>query len=306
MRPIFALLLLFALATFAPPRLYAPPAAPTAVWMTFTSVAVAGSNTGRLTHLGGWTLASNDPRFGGLSALHVGPDGVLAASDAGALFRFALPPASPDLRVALIDATASKGDRDIEALTYWRGRLWLAFETRNLVRRLGSGGVDAQAAPARMRGWRKNRGAEAMLRLADGRFLIFEEGDAGGTTDALLFAGDPAIVGMPYFALRYRAPPGYRITDAASLSDGRLLFLNRRLGLTGFAAKLTMGALPHVRSGALIEGVEIANLNAAPLTENLEALSVTRENGRDTVWIASDDNFSPLQRTLLLKFAIAD
>jgi hypothetical protein len=36
----------------------------------------------------------------------------------------------------------------------------------------------------------------------------------------------------------------------------------------------------------------------------MEALSVTRELGRTIVWIASDDNFSPLQRTLLLKFAL--
>ena len=44
-----------------------------------------------------------------------------------------------------------------------------------------------------------------------------------------------------------------------------------------------------------------------PLTvDNMEALSVTVENGRTIVWIASDDNFFPLQRTLLLKFALVE
>jgi hypothetical protein len=38
----------------------------------------------------------------------------------------------------------------------------------------------------------------------------------------------------------------------------------------------------------------------------MEALSVDSENGRTILWIASDDNFNPLQRTLLLKFALAD
>jgi hypothetical protein len=36
----------------------------------------------------------------------------------------------------------------------------------------------------------------------------------------------------------------------------------------------------------------------------MEALSVTVENGRTIVWMASDDNFGPLQKTLLLKFAL--
>ena len=31
---------------------------------------------------------------------------------------------------------------------------------------------------------------------------------------------------------------------------------------------------------------------------------MTVENGRTIVWIASDDNFIPLQRTLLLKFDV--
>ena len=47
-------------------------------------------------------------------------------------------------------------------------------------------------------------------------------------------------------------------------------------------------------------------LRAPAAIDNMEALSVTRERGRTILWIASDDNFSPLQRTLLLKFALVD
>jgi hypothetical protein len=36
----------------------------------------------------------------------------------------------------------------------------------------------------------------------------------------------------------------------------------------------------------------------------MEALAVEREGGRTILWIASDDNFNPLQRTLLLKFGL--
>jgi hypothetical protein len=36
----------------------------------------------------------------------------------------------------------------------------------------------------------------------------------------------------------------------------------------------------------------------------MEGISVTREGGRTIVWLTSDDNYSPLQQTLLLKFAL--
>jgi hypothetical protein len=38
----------------------------------------------------------------------------------------------------------------------------------------------------------------------------------------------------------------------------------------------------------------------------MEGLAVTQEGGRTIVWLASDDNLLPLQRTLLLKFEWAE
>ena len=46
---------------------------------------------GALLYLGGWELSSDSPRFGGISALHVEGGEAIALSDAGTLFRFALP-----------------------------------------------------------------------------------------------------------------------------------------------------------------------------------------------------------------------
>jgi hypothetical protein len=159
-----------------------------------------------------------------------------------------------------------------------------------------------------MRKWRSNRGSEAMLRLPDGRFLVFCEG-GGGESPVLLFEGDPAVPGTKAELLRYRPPQGYRITDAALLPGGRLLFLNRRVALLEgiFSARLTVTKLPRLEPGTVIEGEEVATLRKPLTVDNMEALSVTREGGRTIVWIASDDNFNPLlQRTLLLKFELAD
>ncbi|MEA3032544.1 MAG: hypothetical protein QOH86_560, partial [Sphingomonadales bacterium] len=150
----------------------------------------------------------------------------------------------------------------------------------------------------------RNRGPEAMLRLPDGRFLVFEEGNGRGG-DLLLFAGDPAVAGTRAAKLRYRPPPHYRATDAALLPGGRALVLNRRWTvLQGFTAKLTIVPLDRLIPGAELVGREIADFRPPLVVDNLEGLSVVREAGRTFVWITSDDNYLPLQRTLLLKFAL--
>jgi hypothetical protein len=89
------------------------------------------------------------------------------------------------------------------------------------------------------------------------------------------------------------------------LPDGRLALLNRRFSLLGgFTARLTIAALPKAAEGALITGPVAAAFEGSVTRDNLEALSVTREGGRTILWIASDDNYNPLQRTLLMKFAL--
>ena len=148
-----------------------------------------------------------------------------------------------------------------------------------------------------------------MVRLTDGRFLIFSEGRDNDDpySPVLLFAGDPAVAGTPVTVLRYRRPVGYRVTDADLLADGRLILLQRRATLLeGFSARIAVADLPALRPGATIAGREIAALGAPLTVDNMEALSVAREGGRTIVRIASDDNFMPIQRTLLLEFALVE
>ena len=269
-------------------------------------------SVGRLDYLGGWQVTSNDPRFGGISAIHVGPEGVTAMSDTGSLIRFPLPGSPGETRIAKLPdgpgTGRSKSDRDAESLVVHGGRAWIGFERSNAVWRYRRGDwrAESKAAPRAMRRWRSNRGSEAMVRLSGGRFLVFSEG-GGGDSPLLLFEGDPAVPGTKTVAMRYRPPEGYRITDAALLPGGGLLLLNRRLALFGgFSARIGLIAAPKLKPGALLEGEEIAALGRPLTVDNMEALSVTREGGRTIVWIASDDNFNPLQRTLLLKFALRE
>ena len=318
----FALLCFALLATPVRPGPSAPRLGPALVGLRVEAVPLdmanpARAHLGELTFLGGWALTSNDPRFGGISAMHVEGGMVTALSDAGTVLRFAVPSGTGESRVAIAAVPRGPGsgrrksDRDVEAMFVDGDRVWLAFESRNQVWRYALPGwrAEAAAAPRAMRRWRRMLGAEAMTRLSDGRFLLISEasGRVAGESDALLFAGDPAVASTSTEALRYRPPAGYRATDAALLPDGRLLILNRRFNwLEGVSTALVLVEPGAIRPGATFEGRAIARLGWPLASDNMEALSVTREGGRTILWLASDDNFSPLQRTLLLKFALEE
>ncbi|MBV9883377.1 MAG: esterase-like activity of phytase family protein [Sphingomonadaceae bacterium] len=319
MRAFLLLALWVLLTTFTPrlpPRREAPPAIS---WIALEPVVIDPTAPGRtrfggLRFLGGWSLASNDPRFGGLSALHVEGRDVLAFSDAGWRVHFPVPVGGRGkvrAQIGLLPdgpgASGGKSGRDVESMWVEGASLWLGLERRNAIWRFdrASGRATSDAEPAAMARWPKNRGPEAMLRLRDGRFLVFAEGKGEGG-EVILFAGDPAVPGTPAKTLRYLPPAHYRTTDAALLPDGHALILNRRWTLLqGFTSKLTLVDLAGVRAGAVLRGREIADFRPPLLSDNFEGLSVTREGGRTIVWMTSDDNYVPLQRTLLLKFAFA-
>lgn len=319
MRILFLLAAFVLLATFAPLALQHREPPPPVTFVRFTPVALDEDDPGlkrlgRLAFLGAWALTSNDVRVGGISALHVEAGEALAMSDAGWRIRLPLPGGRKVVRaeVAMIQEgpgpPGDKVNRDVESLVVEGRSAWIGYEQANAVWRYGRRRFErrSSAAPPAMREWNDNAGPEAMVRLPEGRFLVFAEGQ-GGDSEVALFAGDPSVAGTPALRLRYRPPEGYRVTDAAMLPDGRLALLNRRVGLfAGFTVRLTLATLPRLTEGALIAGSEAAAFEGEVTRDNLEALSVTEEGGRAILWIASDDNYSPLQRTLLMKFALVE
>jgi hypothetical protein len=248
--------------------------------------------------------------------MHVENGGVLAVSDTGNFFRFGVPTGvRGELTVGPLPdgpgPATDKANRDAEAMVVHGNHAWIGFEGENEVWRYARNGSNAEArsAPPAMRRWSANGGSEAMVRLPDGRFILFAESSyrPDGSTEAIIFSADPTRPGTRAERFGYAAPKGYRITDAALLPDGRLLFLNRKVGLTeGVTAKLTLSDRAAPNAGGMFFGREIAHLQVPLTVDNMEALSVTTENGRSIIWIASDDNFLRLQRTLLMKFALVE
>ena len=310
MRILSALSILVLLATFAPPSLYRPREVPRGAWVEWQPLSngdVAGCSLGKLDLVEGWVLTSNHPEFGGLSGLHVGTAEAVAISDTGFVLHF---PLARGGRVPLsvfpaTGSSAAKQLRDSESLALRNGTAWIGFEHSNTIRRYRTNGwsIDGESAPEAMRDWPRKAGAETMVGLRDGRFLLVSESvDGGGGAEALLFPGDP-VAGEEPRLLRYQGVAGFRPTDAAQSSDGRIYFLNRRYTIaSSFSALLTEADLPS-STDQIVESREVGWFGPACPQDNFEAISITNDNGRESIWIASDDNFGPLQRTLILKFA---
>lgn len=272
---------------------------------------------GRLRYLGGWVLKGSDRRFGGISSMTVEDGHFVMLSDGGVVTRFRFAGSGPVTDYAMRELPDGPGDgsrkidRDSESSTYdpASGHVWAGFETRNQIWRYtrGFASADGHAAPQAMADWPNNEGAEAMVRLHDGRFLVFAETRTcqDGSHLALLFAGDP--VEQPN-AVRfcYRGPgAGFAPTDAAELPDGRVILLHRRFGVTaGFAAALSVIDPRAIRPDATLDSTPLATL-APPLTvDNMEAIAITPSPRGPVLWIASDDNYFFAERTLLMAFAL--
>ena len=274
---------------------------------------------GGLTYLAGWRLTSSSTQFGGISALLArGHGSFLGLSDGGVLFGFSLPQpgklasrSSIRLLPDLAERDSQKGERDTESLVYDvdTGRYWTGLEVRNAIARYASSfaRLEKLAEPAAMQDWPGNGGAEAMVKLSDGRFLVFSEEGYGpdNSTAALMFSGDPTDPAVRVQAFGYRPPQGYRVTDAALLPDGRVILTNRRFTiLEGFSAAITVADPGDIRPGKPWQGEEIARLKSPLTVDNMEGVSVTQEDGDTIVWLVSDDNFLWFQKTLLLKFRL--
>ena len=280
--------------------------------LTVQPVAVEGIPHARLFRpLGGWILSSDDPDFGGLSALSIGKRGLTAVADTGVMVDFA-----PDWRAARIASLPRacvphqlKRERDSESLARdpSTNQVWIGFEYRNLLCRIDPGGSAKAYAPPSMKDWPKLGGPEAMVRRADGRFLVFAEKAVGGgaTTPLLLFDRDPVLPEARVIAMRYRTFPGYQPSDAAMLPDGRMLVLNRRYVFPlSFSAIVTLVEPFTAKPGTLVEGRPVIVLAPPHIADNFEGLDVETKGSRTFIWLVSDDNFLPQQHTYLLKFEL--
>lgn len=281
--------------------------------VSITPLSVEATHAGPFEPVAAWQLTGDRLEFRGWSAMVALDDQrFLAGSDGGRRLVFERPDRSrlPGVLGRFHDNEESiKEGRDLESLTIdpSSGTVWGGFEYRqSIVRFDAEYRPDGEVHPRAMRRWDDNAGPESLVRLADGRFLVIEEGAQlwrGHHHAALLFAGDPIDDPHPE-SLVVEVPRGYRPVDATPLEDGKALVLLRRLvwGIPPtFDTALALLDIDHRDDRGIVRVRLLAELGSSIPKDNYEGIAITDDDDGRHVWLISDDNSMSFQRTLLLK-----
>ncbi len=294
----------------------------TAMPLTRDPARPQGDQVGALIYAGGLWLNDDRDGFGGFSGLDVSPDGstLTALSDrsqllTGTLVYDAAGRLTGLTRTTLAPLRDTNGrpprglqNGDSEDIARLPDGGWLVvFERRHrLLRYPGRPAASIPvplAIPPAMGRLPDNRGVEALAVRPGGRILMIAE-----TRIADDVPRHQAWLGVSggWLALTYHAAPDHRPTAAASLPSGDLVVLERRdPSLFHLASRLVRVPAAQIRGGAVLEGTELATIEAPLPIDNFEGIAAWRDAaGRTRLLIISDDNFSPLQRTLLLQFVL--
>jgi hypothetical protein len=282
---------------------------------------------GALVFRGGLVLESSSRAFGGLSSLRVAPDGeqFLAVSDKGdwlrgrIVYRNKVPIAVADAEMAPIlgpdgKTLKSRGWFDTEALADDGGVMYVGIERANQVLRfdIAKDGLSARGRPIPVPPGMKllpfNRSIECLVMapksgpLAGRLISVSERGlDNQGNLKGFLIGGAGGVFSL-------KRTDDYDVSDCAVTPGGKLLVLERRFSWTsGLAMRIRSVPLASVKPGALVDGPELIAVDLGAQIDNMEGLSVHRAaDGALVLTLISDDNFLPLQRTLLLQFTLAE
>jgi len=288
---------------------------------------------GKLNWLGGLVLRSSAGPFGGYSGLSISGDGtdLLAISDRTSWLKMRLVERSGqivDVRGATIGSLevrdewdnpeAARGLKDAEALAPVEpgtldGEYYVAFEGRHRIHRYRFDGKDFSPPTGAL------DLPDAALRLPDNKALeslaILLAGPYEGT--AIAFSERRAHISGDSLGwlfhdgkteqIRLKRSDMFDITDAAALPDGGIVVLERNFAgvMRGVFMRIRRINGADIKPGARLEGDVLYETEGGRMVDNMEAIAVHSDaDGRTILTIMSDDNYNPIQRTLLMRFAM--
>ncbi|MEO1066974.1 MAG: esterase-like activity of phytase family protein [Pseudomonadota bacterium] len=282
----------------------------------------------------GAVLSSATDHFGGLSGMEMLDKGtrMLAISDTGYWLvadvlrdRRGRITGFQNARMAALYSgvgprkVAAKYYSDAEGLALLGDDVFVSFESINVVARYRADLETLRMEPTvidlpgEMATIDHNQGMEALVALPgesslNGQLLtITERGESrlGPAFGWVLKADGENADTAKFFVERDGL---YDVTDAALLADGDLLTLERKFTLgSGIGMRLRRLSSRAMTPGARVEGETLFEAGVAHRIDNMEALSVYKnERGDTVVAVLSDDNHSLLQRTILLEFVLKD
>jgi hypothetical protein len=289
-------------------------------------------NVGRLRYRGGLVITSPDKRFGGWSGLRVSSDGrhMLSQSDEAHFLKAALLyNAKGDLagiasgQIAdmrdLEGRTMTGKEGDAEGLALLtpniNGPVAVSFERNHRIWQYDlSRGLDVKpvaiAAPDEIGELGFNVGLESLVQLRPDTLLAIGEtpqlGPDGDHPAWLIPAPGAQDHAFARLSVEHHAP--YEISDAALSPDGKHLYLLERHFydlVRGLVIAVREIDAASIKPGARLEGDEIASFTMRQNIDNMEGMALrTGAHGETLLYIISDDNYNPVERTLLLMFEI--
>ena len=274
---------------------------------------------------GGLALTSDYEPFGGISALHMEPDGshFLALSDKGSWLRARIvyengkPASIADAEMAPMlgpdgRPLAARGWYDTASLAEADGALYVGIERVEKIVRfdyardgLGARGQPIEV-PADFKTFTYNKSLECLAAAPQGSPLagtliaVTEHSlDGQGNHRSYLLNGDQVM------RFSVKRSGGFDVSDCAILPPADLLLLERSYSpVRGVAMRIRRIPL-GLKPGALVDGAPLIEADLAYQIDNMEGIRLHRNAAGGTiVTLISDDNFSVLQRNLLLQFAL--
>jgi hypothetical protein len=284
---------------------------------------------GALEYRSGLVLTSRFPGFGGLSAwrwLDAKGERFISVSDHGSWFTGrilyrgremtglddveAAPLLGPDGR-----PITARGWYDSESIALDGSLVYVGLERANEILRydFSKGFTRARGevvpTPPALHKLPRNKGIEGLVMVPKGlplagTLIAFSERglDAEGNLIAFLIGGkSPGQFSV-------RRSNNFDISDAVLLPSGGLLILERKFSwLTGVGIRIRSIPLKTIAPGAVVDGPSIFDADMGNEVDNMEGIDAHLTPEGDTVLtMISDDNFSMLQRTLLLQFTMVE
>lgn len=283
---------------------------------------------GALEFRGGLEMRSAHRAFGGISGMIMRPDGqhILAVTDNGSwltgriTYQGGRPSGIADAELAPIlgadgKPLAGRGWFDVESVAQDGDAVYVGIERVDRIVRFefGRDGVKARGAPIPLPSgfgnFKFNKSLECLavvprgLPLA-GRILVVTENslDDAGNIRAFVLNGSKTA----RFAVKKSGD--FEVSDCAVLPPSSLLLLERKFSpATGVAIRVRRLALASLADGKLADGPVLMEADMGYQIDNLEALGIHRNaQGETILTLMSDDNFSVIQRNILLQFALVE
>lgn len=278
---------------------------------------------GPLEFRGGMVLTSTSKVFGGISgmSLSAGGVGLFAITDKG-IWLAAQIESDGDRPIGLSNVTATAmlsedgrklaqiGRGDAESLARTSDGYVAGIERKQEI--WAFAGADPRLARGKMvvsggelARLDSNAGLEGLIAGPFGIIAVAEHSPDDPTIlPGFIFA--PSAKPVPAGSFTIERIGEFSATDLALSDDGMVYLLERRFDmLRGVAMRIRRFPLTGIVPGATIKGEVLIEANRLASIDNMEALAIHRNAAGETILtLMSDDNFSGLQRTIMLRFAV--